>query len=74
VDLDAAADRGGDLRGEFLEVAHELVARGEAVGVGFGEALLREPVVPGRPVGDQPVPALRAPALGDAVPLDDQMR
>ena len=30
--------------------------------------------MPGRSVGDQGVPPLRAPALGDAVPLQDEVR
>ena len=34
----------------------------------------REPVMPGRTVGDQGVPSFRAPALGDAVPLQNEVR
>ena len=69
----AAADRRCDLLGVLGEVLGDPVLRGEVVGADVGELEPGEPVVPGRAVGDQGVPPLGAPALGDPVPLEHEV-
>ena len=72
--LDAAADRGIDHPGVVDEVIGDLLLRDEVVGMGAGKLHPGKAVMPGRAVGDQRVPSLGAPALGDAVPLEHEMR
>ena len=73
-DGDAAADRSRNFFRVGTEVVHDAVPRRECVGVHVGERKAREPVVPGRPVGDQRVPALRAPAFSNPPPLEHEVR
>ena len=72
--LDAAADRRPDLLRVGDEVVRDLLLGGEAIGVEARELEAGEPVVPGGPVGDQGIPALRAPALGDPLALEHEVR
>ena len=72
--FDAGTHRGVEHFDIGLEVVgHALLGRegfgGDALEFQAGEA-----VVPGRAVGDQRVPALRTPALGDAAALQHDMR
>ena len=71
--LDAAADRCVDLSRVGLEVLDDLLLGGEPIPIDV-ELQPGEPVMPRGPVRDQRVPPLRAPPLGDAAPLEDQMR
>ena len=72
--LDPAPDRRADLLRVGDEVVRDLVLRGEGIGIEVDELQTGEAVVPGRSVRDEGIPALRAPALGDAVPLQDEVR
>jgi len=74
LDLDAAADRCCDLGGIGGEVVGDPVLRREGVGVQVGELEAGEPVMPGRAVGDQRIPSLRPPPLGDPPAFEDQVR
>ena len=73
LDLDAAADRGGDLFGVGCEIIGDLVLGDEGVG-GTVEFHAGKAVMPGGAVGDQRIPPLGAPAFGDAAALEHQMR
>ena len=72
-DLDTAADGGLDLLCDGFEIFDDPVLGGKAVGINVGEFQTGKPVMPGRAVGDQRVPSFRAPALGNPVPLDNEM-
>ncbi len=71
--LDAGADRRRDLLRIGDEIVRHLLLRHEGIGIA-GKRHVGKPVVPGRPVGDQRVPAVRAPAFGDPVALEHDMR
>ena len=72
--FDARADR----RVEFLcigdEVIRDLILRREAIGIDLGELQIRETIVPRGSIGNQRIPASRAPPLGDARALQHDMR
>ena len=70
---DAGADGRGDPFGVADEIVDHLVAAGEAVRVDAGDRQAGQPVVPGGAVGVQAIPALRAPAFGDAVAFEDEV-
>ncbi|MNM91050.1 hypothetical protein D3C81_1033380 [compost metagenome] len=71
--LDAGADRRIKLLRIRLEISCHVVLAGEAVGVDV-KCHAREAVVPGRAVGHQRVPAPGAPAFGNAIALQHQVR
>ena len=73
LDLDATAHRGVDALRHRLEIANDAVACREAVAVAILEFQHGKPVMPGRPVGHEAVPARGAPALCNTVTLDHQM-
>ncbi len=73
-DLDTASDRRIDLLRVGLEVLRDLNLGGERIGVEISELQTGKAVVPCRSVGDQGVPPLGTPTLGDAMPLEDEMR
>ncbi len=72
--LHTTSHRCRDLLRVGAEVVRDLLLRGEVVRSQAGELQARETVVPDRPVRDQGVPPLRSPALGDPVPLQNQVR
>ena len=73
-DLDAAAQRRGYLLGVLDKIiGYPLLVR-EGIGIDAGELQPGKPVMPGRAVGDEAVPSLRAPALGDPAALEDEVR
>ncbi|CDX30149.1 hypothetical protein MPLSOD_120258 [Mesorhizobium sp. SOD10] len=74
LDLHAAADRRVDLLGVSDEIVGDLLLGRKAVGTRHGKLHARKPVMPGRAVGDEGVPALRTPALGDPAALENEMR
>ena len=73
-DLDTAPDRRVDLLRVGLEVVRDLVLGRERIRVEVRELETGKAVMPGRSVGDQRVPPLGAPTLGDAMALEDEMR
>ena len=72
--IDAGADRGV----EFFRVGFEVIGhplfRGKAVRAQVVECQAGKAVVPGRAIGHQRIPAAGAPAFGDAVTFQHQMR
>ncbi len=72
--LDPGADGRFDLPRVGLEVRRRRVLRGQGVRVEAVDGAVREPVVPGGAIGHQRVPPLRAPALGDAVAPEYEVR
>ncbi|VXC20785.1 conserved hypothetical protein [Pseudoclavibacter sp. 8L] len=72
--LHSAADRGAEALRVLLEVVGHLILGREGVRRDALDLHGREPVVPGRPVGDQRIPAARPPPLGDTLPLDHEVR
>ena len=74
LDLDTAADGSCDLLRVGFEILHDPVFGGKAAGIDVGERHAWKSVMPGRTVGDERVPSFRAPALGNPMPFDDEMR
>src|SRR5262245_53043079 len=72
--LHAATDRGSDLFRISDEIVRDRLLGGKGIGIETGKLHAGKSIVPGRAIGNQGVPSLRPPALGNAVPLDDQMR
>ena len=69
--FDAAADRGGDLFRIGVEILDDPLLGGKALRIDAGERQGGKSVVPRRTVGDERIPPLGAPALGNPVALDD---
>src|SRR6266446_3060836 len=74
LDLDTAADGSCDLLCVGFEILHDPVFGGKAVGIDAGEGYVWKSVMPSRTVGDKRVPSFRAPALGNPMSFDDEMR
>ena len=72
--LDPATDGRIDLFGIVHEIIRDLFLGGEGAGINAGKFQPRKPVMPGRAVGDQGIPAPCAPAFGNAGTLQHQMR
>ena len=72
--LDAAAHRRAYLVGKRNKGIGNRLLRNKFVGTVAGEFQARVTVMPCRAIGDERVPALRAPALGNAIPLQNNMR
>ena len=72
--LHAAADGGGDLFRVGDEIVRNLLFMGKGVGIDIGKLHTRKPVVPGRTIRDHGVPSFRAPAFGNSVPLQNEVR
>ncbi len=72
--LHPGANRRIEFAGIGFEVLGHLVLGGKGIGIQAGEFEPGKSVMPGRAVGDQRIPARRAPGLGDAVALDHQVR
>ena len=71
---DAAADRGADEAGIGLDEFDDVVRVGKGIRIAVRKRKVRQPH---RPVGKlefQPVPAFAAPALGDPVALEHEVR
>jgi hypothetical protein len=71
--LDAAADRGFDLPSIGLEIVGYGILGRKAIRIAVRELHSGETVVPGRAVGNQRVPPLGTPALGDTATLEDEV-
>jgi len=56
------------------KIVRNLLLGGKGIGIDIGEFHTRKTIMPGRTIGNQGVPPLRAPAFGNAVPLKDEMR
>lgn len=79
ITLDALhVDPGADRRIEFFRIGFEVVRHlllgGKGVRVQACEFQAREAVVPGRTIGNQRIPASRAPRLRNTVALQHQVR
>ena len=74
LDLDAAADRRIDLLCVGDKIVGDLVLRGKTIGTYPRKLHAREPIMPGRAVGNQGVPPLRTPALGNPTAFENEMR
>ena len=67
------ADGTINLSGIGFEIVNNLILGRERIRADVGKCHARETVVPGRSIGDQRIPPLRPPALGDPVPLQNKM-
>ena len=72
--LDAAADRRADEIGIGLDEFDDIGRRCERIRVAVRKRKIRQPHRPVRKLELQTVPAFAAPALGDSLPLEHQMR
>src|SRR5258708_30341114 len=70
----AGADRRFKLLRISDEIVRDLLLRREGVGVKVGELEIGETIVPGGAIGNQRIPASRAPALGDTSAFQHEMR
>lgn len=77
-DLDATADRRRDFLGVGNEVIrHDFLGREIIITdsrIDICKLKSREAVMPGRAVSNERIPSFRTPPLGNAMPLDDEMR
>src|SRR4029450_10324407 len=77
-DVDTATDGGRDLLGIGAEIVrHRFLGREIVwtdIPVDIRKCETRKAIVPCRAVRDQRVPSFRAPAFGDPMPLDHDMR
>ncbi len=71
---DAAADRGADEFGIGLDVFDDVARSRERIRIAVRKREVRQPHRPVRKLEFQPVPALAAPAFGDPVALEHQVR
>ena len=72
--LDAAADRRCDERCIGVDEPDDLTGGGEGVRIGVRKRKIRQPHRPVRKLKRQAVPAFAAPAFGDPLPFQHQMR
>jgi hypothetical protein len=72
--LHAATDGGGDLLGVGDKIIRNLRLGGEGIGIDIGKLHVRESIMPGRTIGNQGIPSFRAPAFGNPVPLQNEVR
>ena len=72
-DLDAAADGSLDLFGIGHERIRDLFLGHEGVRIVAGKFQARIAIVPGGAIGNETIPALRTPALGDPASFKNEM-
>ena len=73
-DPDAAADGSPDFFGIGHESIRDLFLGHEGVRIVAGKFQARIAIVPGGTIGNETVPALRAPAFGDPAPFKNEVR
>ena len=73
LDVHPTADGTINLSGIGFEIVNNLILGRERIRADVGKCHARETVVPGRSIGDQRIPPLRPPALGDPVPLQNKV-
>ena len=56
------------------EIVRNLIFGSEAVGIDLLEFEIGETIVPCGTIGNQRIPPCRAPALGDTIAFEDEMR